>query len=206
MMPTSHIPTPMRAMISLRSKGCLRRLRCFLTLKTRGGGVESSQQLIEVNDLGNTALKSLRGAFAGAYNLEKVSGGVTDQVTDMSMMFSGYPTPSPSATPAPSLESLDLSHFNTSNVTHMYGMFLNASVLTSLNLSGWNTSSVTNMYGMFLNASGLTSLNAHGWNVDAVTNSPSIFDGTPGGPVVYCDQDPGPGTGTLFGKACDAGP
>ena len=55
-----------------------------------------------------------------------------------------------------SLKSLDISKFNTSNVTSMKGMFYGCSTLTSLDLSSFNTSNVTNMGYMFYNCSSLT--------------------------------------------------
>ena len=48
-----------------------------------------------------------------------------------------------------SLTTLDLSKFNTNNVTHMGNMFRNCSSLTSLDLSKFNTNNVTNMDDMF---------------------------------------------------------
>lgn len=45
-------------------------------------------------------------------------------------------------------ESLDLSHFDTSNVTNMQRMFYGSHV-KSLNISGFDTSRVTNMSEMF---------------------------------------------------------
>ena len=48
-----------------------------------------------------------------------------------------------------SLTSLNLSNFNTNNVTNMEGMFNKCSSLTSLNLSNFNTNNVINMNYMF---------------------------------------------------------
>ena len=45
--------------------------------------------------------------------------------------------------------SLDLSNFNTQNVTDMRDMFHGCQSLLSLDLSNFNTQNVTNMYGMF---------------------------------------------------------
>ena len=53
------------------------------------------------------------------------------------------------------LTSLDLSNFDTSQVTGMYYMFSGCGGLTSLDLSNWNTSKVINMSKMF---KGCTSL------------------------------------------------
>ena len=49
-----------------------------------------------------------------------------------------------------SLININLSNFNTNNVTDMSDMFRNCSSLTSLNLSNFNTNNVTNMRGMFI--------------------------------------------------------
>ena len=74
-----------------------------------------------------------------------------------------------------SLTSLDLSSFNTSKVTNMGTMFSYCSKLTSLNLSNFNTSNVTNMYHMFERCSSLTSLNLGSFNTSKVTNMSAMF-------------------------------
>ena len=66
------------------------------------------------------------------------------------------------------LMSLDLSHFDTSNVTDMREMFADCSGLTSLDLSGFNTSNVIDMSSMFLDCSGLTSLDLSHFNTSNV--------------------------------------
>ena len=48
-----------------------------------------------------------------------------------------------------SLKELNLSNFNTNNVTDMYTMFYNCSSLKKLNLSNFNTNNVTDMGYMF---------------------------------------------------------
>ena len=47
------------------------------------------------------------------------------------------------------LTNIDLSSFNTQNVTNMEGMFFNCSNLTNIDLSSFNTQKVTKMSGMF---------------------------------------------------------
>ena len=74
-----------------------------------------------------------------------------------------------------SLTSLDLSNFNTSNVTDMQGMFRECSSLTSLDLSNFNTTNVTNMTRMFSGCSSLTSLDLNGFNTSKVTNMSEMF-------------------------------
>ena len=76
-----------------------------------------------------------------------------------------------------SLTSLDLSSFNTSNVTNINQMFSNCSFLTSLDLSGFNTSNVTGMGGMFYSCSSLTSLDLSNFNTSNVTDMVEIFAG-----------------------------
>ena len=74
-----------------------------------------------------------------------------------------------------SLTSLDLSNFNTSNVTDMGGMFDSCSDLTSLDVSNFNTSNVTYMGGMFSSCSGLTSLDVSKFDTSNVTDMSFMF-------------------------------
>ena len=73
------------------------------------------------------------------------------------------------------LENLNLSSFNTSNVTNMSSMFYGCSSLTDLDLSNFNTSKVTDMNSMFYNCSSLTSLNLNSFNTSKVTDMNSMF-------------------------------
>ena len=75
------------------------------------------------------------------------------------------------------LTSLDVSHFDTSNVTSMAGMFAYNSNLTGLDVSHFDTSNVTNMSSMFSNCEGLTSINIKNFNTSNVTNMSSMFYG-----------------------------
>ena len=72
---------------------------------------------------------------------------------------------------------IDLSNFDTSQVTNMRFMFFHASNLTSLNLSNFDTSSVTDMQYMFSYASNLTSLNLSNFDTSKVTNMRYMFYG-----------------------------
>ena len=74
-----------------------------------------------------------------------------------------------------SLTSLYLSSFNTSNVTDMSNMFYSCSSLTSLDLSSFNTSNVTDMSWMFCNCSSLTALNLSSFNTSNVTDMNLMF-------------------------------
>ena len=70
---------------------------------------------------------------------------------------------------------LDLSHFDTSQVTNMSSMFYGMSNLTTLNLSYFDTSQVTNMEAMFRGMSNLTTLNLSSFDTSQVTNMSSMF-------------------------------
>ena len=74
-----------------------------------------------------------------------------------------------------SLTTLDVSNFNTSNVTTMSYMFYNCSSLTTLDVSNFNTSNVTDMSGMFNGCSSLTSLDVSNFNTSNVTNMNNMF-------------------------------
>ena len=76
-----------------------------------------------------------------------------------------------------SLTTLDLSSFDTSKVTNMQSMFFSMSNLTSLNLSNFDTSQVTNMSLMFFSMSNLTSLNLSSFDTSKVTGMIGMFFG-----------------------------
>ena len=90
----------------------------------------------------------------------------TSEVTNMQNMFSGS-----------GLTSLDLSGFNTANVTDMSYMFYNCSNLRSLDVSGFNTSNVTDMRTMFYGCSNLTSLDVSSFNTSSATTLTYMFYG-----------------------------
>ena len=73
------------------------------------------------------------------------------------------------------LTSIDVSSFNTSNVTNMSSMFDNCSKLTFLNISNFDTSNVTNMNSMFNGCSKLTSLDLSNFDTSKVTTMSSMF-------------------------------
>ena len=89
----------------------------------------------------------------------------TSKVEDMSYMFCR----------CTSLTSLDLSSFDTKNVTMMYGMFFDCTSLASLDLSSFNTSKVTDMNGMFGGCSSLTSLDLSRFNTSKVKDMNGMF-------------------------------
>ena len=68
-----------------------------------------------------------------------------------------------------SLITLDVSNFDTSNVTDMsYAFYTNN--LIELDLSDWDTSNVTNMNHILYSCQNLKTLNISNWNLDNVNN------------------------------------
>jgi surface protein len=75
------------------------------------------------------------------------------------------------------LTSLDVSHFDTSNVTDMYGTFQALFELLNLDVSGFNTSKVTTMVWMFGNCHKLQALDVSGFDTSNVTDMTFMFAG-----------------------------
>ena len=74
-----------------------------------------------------------------------------------------------------SLTNLDMSNFDTSNVTSMEWMFGNCLSLTTLDVSSFDTSNVTSMDNMFYDCSSLTTLDLHSFDTSNVTYMRSMF-------------------------------
>ena len=73
------------------------------------------------------------------------------------------------------LATLDLTNFDTSNVTNMSGMFSGCAALTTLDLSNFNTANVTDFNNMFYGCSSLTSLDLSNFNTANATSFASMF-------------------------------
>jgi len=74
-----------------------------------------------------------------------------------------------------SLTNIDLSNFNSQNVTNMCGMFCGCGSLTNINLSNFNTQNVTNMSAIFGGCKSLTNINLSNFNTQNVTNMSCLF-------------------------------
>lgn len=117
--------------------------------------------------------ESLSGLFGDLENVTTIEGlhyFDTSNVRDMSGLFFDVPN----------LASVDLSGWDTGNVTDMQSMFAapwgRSSGLTSIEgISDWDTGNVTNMINMFLNATRLTSLDLSGWDTSSVTEMFQMF-------------------------------
>ena len=76
----------------------------------------------------------------------------------------------------PKLATLDLSNFDTSQVTTMSHMFYSVSSLTTLNLSNFDTSNVTDMSGMFYGMANLTTLDLSSFDTSMVISMQAMFE------------------------------
>ena len=73
------------------------------------------------------------------------------------------------------MTSIDLSAFDTSEVTDMEEMFASCSSLPNLDVSNFDTSKVTDMSGMFNKCRSLTSLDVSNFDTSEVTNMSYMF-------------------------------
>ena len=87
------------------------------------------------------------------------------------------------------LTSLDVSKFNTQNVTDMRWMFDSCKALTSLDVSNFNTQNVTNMWSMFERCKALTSLDVSNFNTQKVFNMSGVFSGCESLTSIFCNKD-----------------
>ena len=111
-----------------------------------------------------TNMRYMFGWARGPVSID-MTGWDTSNVTNMYYMF-GFCNKL--------TEIKGLENFNTANVTNMQYM-LTEYQATELDLSGWDVSSVTNMFGLFEGCFNLQSLNISGWDTSNVTNMSNIF-------------------------------
>jgi surface protein len=118
-------------------------------------------------DLSDWAYKTYTKTYSTMTELDQTGIDYLNSVrgTNMNMMFYACKR----------LRTLDVSNWDTSNVTAMNCMFRNCSSLTSLNVSNWDTSNVTDMTGMFSDCSSLTSLDLSNWDTSKCSNVYGMF-------------------------------
>lgn len=106
--------------------------------------------------------------FEGLTTIEHLDYLNTSEVDDMRLMFSS----------CASLETLDLSSFNTEKVKYMYAMFDGAKNLRSIKLpKGFIGSSVTDLNATFKGCESLTELDLSGSNSENVKDMKAMFYG-----------------------------
>lgn len=96
---------------------------------------------------------------------EKYSVAIRDGISSMTTAFTNMY----------SLQALDVSGLNLSNVAVMDYFFNNCRSLQTLDLSGWDVSKVTSMYQVFSGCWSLRSLDVHNWDVSKVVNLGDAF-------------------------------
>ncbi len=133
--------------------------------------------------------------FYGLGKLETIEGLSnlnTSSVTTMGYMFSGCSslknlevstfdtrnvTDMSNMFSGMSLASIDLKAFNTGNVVNMSNMFRSSSSLTNITFgTNFNTSQVTNMRGMFCDCSSLQELDLASFDTQNVTDMQEMFE------------------------------
>ena len=130
-------------------------------------------QSLDVSNFDTRNVTDMSFMFAENYALENLRLGAlfdTSKVTNMSFMFYSDRK----------LNSLDVSHFDTSQVTTMREMFDEVSTTASnpiktLDLSSFDTSKVTDMSYMFATSSHFTSLDLSSFNTENVTTMEGMF-------------------------------
>ncbi len=129
-----------------------------------GGYLSSNTKLVEVVSFGDLGITSLESAFSNARNLTSVPLILPSSVTSLRLTFSGTEN---------FFNDSNVTFWDVSNVTDMYGMFRGASVFNQ-DIGSWDVSSVTDMGMMFYNA---TSFNQPigSWDVSSVTNMGLMF-------------------------------
>ena len=122
---------------------------------------------LDLSIFDTTNVTDMSGMFNGCLGMMNVNISTfnTENVTDMNKMFYN----------CNGLKSLTFpSTFKTDKVTNMSGMFGLATAITSLNLSNFNTSNVTDMGGMFFGGQcNIVGLNK--FDTSKVTNMSSMF-------------------------------
>lgn len=113
--------------------------------------------------------KELDGLFQYLNNVEEINirGWDTSKVTKMTCMFDG----------CKSLKTIKgIENINTSNVRVFSGMFYNCISLESINVSKWNTAKAGTMHEMFAGCEKLIHIDGiENWNVKKLRNTSRMF-------------------------------
>ena len=162
-------------------------------------GGDNDVSVIDTTGIDTSKTKDMRFMFHSGGKLVKdlIIGNLnTSQVENMRYMFGSDDSNTGTVSPSP----IDLSHFDTSNVRDMEGMFQGSHLpnidvrhfdvgrvtnlsftfarlknVRRLDLSGWNTRNVTNMNSTFVYSENITDLNVSGWQNDSATDMAAMF-------------------------------
>ena len=125
---------------------------------------------LDIGRFNSSKVESMRRMFSGCESLQHING-INDwcakNVSDLYRAFYN----------CTSLVDIDLSNFNTSNLTKLEEVFRNCSSLERIyGISDWNTSNVTNTTMMFYACSKLTDLDLSRWDLSELSWANSMFE------------------------------
>lgn len=147
----------------------------YVTTLKQVFGYCSSLTEIDLSSWDVSKVTTLRFAFGGnqsirtmSLRLLNISGwNVTNACTSLRAMFQC----------CPNLVTVDVSSWDTSNVTDMQSMFHTCTSLTHIDVSNWDVSSVENMSFVFNNCASLSALNVSKWKMNSATTMQQMFYG-----------------------------
>lgn len=134
-------------------------------------------QLIDMRGINTSRIKDAHHMFWTKEGLTKhidLSEFDTSNLEDAGYMFS---TPYETVSTA-QIDPIDFSHFNTSKVKIMTGMFA-GSYLPSIDIRNFDTRNVVDMQYTFAGLKNVRHLDLHGFDVSKVNNIGAIFSGNP---------------------------
>lgn len=134
-------------------------------------------QLIDMRGINTSRVKNMHHMFWTKEGLTKhidLSEFDTSNLEDVGYMFS---TPYETVSTA-QIDPIDFSHFNTSKVKIMTGMFA-GSYLPSIDIRNFDTRNVVDMQYTFAGLKNVRHLDLHGFDVSKVNNIGAIFSGNP---------------------------
>ena len=133
-------------------------------------GIVDRQKLVNIAD----AVRAKKG-ITGNMTLDAIASNITSMPTADNNAKYDFTRSGSSGDLMQYLTKIDLSSWDTSNVTNMSAMFQNCTSITSLDVSNFNTSKVTKMPYMFNLCYSLTSLDLHNFDTTNVTDMSSMF-------------------------------
>lgn len=134
-------------------------------------------QLIDMRGINTSRMKNAHHMFWTKEGLTKhidLSEFDTSNLEDVGYMFS---TPYETVSTA-QIDPIDFSHFDTSKVKIMTGMFA-GSYLPSIDIRNFDTRNVVDMQYTFAGLKNVKHLDLHGFDVSKVNNIGAIFSGNP---------------------------
>lgn len=154
----------------------------------------SNLTTINVSNFVTSKVTNMHSMFDSCYKLQSLDLSLFDgsQVTDFGYMFSGDSVMTTLHLPekfvassaktiagmmngCQTLTTLDVSKWDTSNVTDMYWTFKAMFNIKQLDVSKWDTSKCENMGAMFDSCTSLTQIPVENWNVSKVKNMQQMF-------------------------------